>query len=380
MAASMSLLDNFMPHGVCYQWRPDILWLNVASDMAIGFAYFSIPIALFYFLRNREDVPFRGVVRMFSVFILACGVTHFMSVFNVWNGYYGIQGVLKAITALASIATALMLYPVMPKLLALKSPRELEHSNRALQQEIEHRQYSEMQTSRLQHELAHMGRLTAMGQMATGLAHELNQPLLAISQSADTATLAANESHEDPELVECLEDIQKQTQRAGGIIGALRQFASKDIVNRSVIDLHALIGQTIQLVKSDSRAGDVNIQSIVGDIAKPTVDRVQIAQVLLNLLRNGIDAITYGNSSDRCIFITTCQKGDLITVKVEDTGSGLDPGIEPFKAFQSSKVDGMGMGLSISRSIIESHGGKLWVDKNSKAGARFAFTLPLPAG
>lgn len=374
----MTLLESFMPHGMCYAWRPDILWLNVTSDAAIAIAYFSIPFALFHFLRKKMDAPFRGVVVMFSVFILACGLTHVMSIIIVWNGYYGIQGMLKAITAVASIGTAIMLYPIMPKMLALRSPSELEASNDALEQEMEQRKLTEIQSSELQNELAHIGRITTMGQMATGLAHELNQPLLAISQSADTALFAAKDSTDnDPELVECLEDIQAQTQRAGEIIRALRQFMSKDTANRSGLDLNTLIEQTIRLIQPDARKHSVTLKAKLNDIPEPNVDRVQIAQVLVNLLSNGVDAIAGANSHKRQVTVETHRDDNEITVVVDDTGPGLSEGVKPFKAFESSKSDGMGMGLSISRSIIESHGGKLWFEETVSSGARFLFTLPL---
>lgn len=318
---------------------------------------------------------------MFFVFILACGLTHAMSIVTVWNGYYGIQGMLKAVTALASIGTAVMLYPVMPKLLALRSPVELEASNTALQQEIEQRKRTQSQSLELQRDLAHMGRLTTMGQMATGLAHELNQPLLAISQSADTALHAARESPSvDQELIECVDDIQAQTQRAGEIIRALRHFMSKDTSHRTSLDLNELIRQTLQLINPDARKHSVTLKAELSGTPKPNADRVQTAQVLVNLLRNGIDSIAGAECNMRQITVTTHVNDDEVVVNVDDTGPGLAVGVEPFKAFESSKADGMGMGLSISRSIIESHGGKLWVEPTHAPGARFSFSLPLKQG
>ncbi len=376
----MNFLESFMPHGMCYAWRPDILWLHVFSDAAIAIAYFTIPYALVRTLRKRKYTPFRGTVVMFSIFILACGVTHAMSIVVVWNGYYAIQGVFKAITAIASIGTAIMLYPIMPQVFALRSPveLELEESNSALQQEMDQRKRTEEQSLELQNELAHIGRLTTMGQMATGLAHELNQPLLAISQSADTALLSAQENAStSAELLECLEDIQSQTQRAGEIIRALRQFVSKDTATRSDLDLNSLVEQTIRLLNSDALKHNVKIESDLNPIPNPNVDRVQIAQVLVNLLRNSIDAVGANHSHNRRTSVGTHLDGEEIVVVVKDNGPGLDDGIVPFKPFESSKSEGMGMGLSISRSIVESHGGKLWFEEAAGIGTRFIFTLPL---
>lgn len=378
MTPSTGFFNAFMPHGMCYVWRPDILGLHVASDLLIAAAYFSIPFALYYFLRQRADVPFRPVWYMFSLFIFACGLTHLMGVWIVWNGHYGIQGILKAITALASIGTAIMLYPVMPKLIALRSPVELEESNSALQSEIVNRARQEIQTSRLQTELAHIGRVSTMGEMGTGLAHELNQPLLAISQSSDTALYVAKEATPvDAELVECLKDIQEQTQRAGEIIRALRLFVNKNTSSRSAEDISLLVDQVVKLVTPEGQRHNVTIVSVVSTKAEPIIDRVQIAQVLVNLIRNGIQAIANADPIGGKVRIEVSQSGDQIQVDVEDSGPGLDPTVDLFDPFATTKVDGMGMGLSISRSIIESHGGFLSGGNGKKAGARFTFKLPI---
>lgn len=378
MTPSAGFFGTFMPHGMCYVWRPDILTLHVLSDLFIGLAYFSIPFALYHFLKQRHDVPFKPVWYMFSLFIFACGTTHIMGVWIVWNGHYGIQGILKAITALASIGTALMLYPVMPKLIALRSPVELEASNSALQSEIQVRERQEIQTSRLQTELAHITRVSTLGEMTMGLAHELNQPLQAISQSSDTALLAAKDAEKiDEELVECLDDIQEHTQRAGEIIRALRLFVNKEPANRSAVDISALVDQVVILVTPECQTHNITINSTVNTKVKPMAHRVQIAQVLVNLIRNGIQAIAGDDSNKRELIVEVSQVKDQIQVIVEDSGPGLDPDIDLFDPFTSTKADGLGMGLTISRSIVESHGSQLTADNTVRGGARFSFDLPI---
>ena len=374
----MTILERFMPHGMCYAWRPDVLWLHVLSDATIAIAYFSIPFALYHFLRRRPDVPFRGVLWMFSIFILACGVTHVMSIVVVWNGYYLMQGALKALTSLASLVTACMLYPILPKLLALRSPLELEVTNNALQLEMEERKKSETQSIELQNELAHMGRVTNMGQMATGLAHELNQPLVAISQYADAAkSCILEDNNKDPELAECLSGIQAQTQRAGEIIHALRNFISKDTEGYVDIDLNALIRQTVRLISSEARKKEININYELGSLPPIRANRVQIAQVIMNLVRNSMEAISNANTSARDVIISTSSDANTVSLRVKDTGPGIDESINPFYSFQSNKPGGMGVGLSICQTIVEAHSGKIELDNHSKTGAEFLITLPL---
>ena len=162
---------------------------------------------------------------------------------------------------------------------------KLAGANVALKKEMTQRINTELQSLKLQNELLHTGRLTTMGEMATGLAHELNQPLLAISQSADAAIMVARENFAtDAELLECLDDIQSQTQRAGEIIRALRQFISRDTSKCCEVDINALAWQSVRLIKSDARALNIKINVVEGEIPNPSVDRVQIAQVLVNLL------------------------------------------------------------------------------------------------
>jgi len=135
-----ALLDaSFMPHGHCYQWRPDILWLNVVSDALIALAYFTIPLAILHFQRKRDDLPFQTVFALFGAFILACGMTHLVGIYTVWHGAYGLQGLAKAATAVVSVATAVVLWRLMPRALALPSPEQLRRANAELTKEIEER-------------------------------------------------------------------------------------------------------------------------------------------------------------------------------------------------------------------------------------------------
>ena len=145
---------QYIPHGHCYLWQPELLWLHVLSDASIALAYYSIPLLLIYFIRQREDVPFKGIFILFSLFILSCGTTHAMSIWTLWNPDYWLSGLIKAITAIISIYTALALIPTLPQALALRSPIELAVANQKLQQEIIKRSEIEQQ---LVHDALHDG-------------------------------------------------------------------------------------------------------------------------------------------------------------------------------------------------------------------------------
>jgi serine phosphatase RsbU (regulator of sigma subunit)/anti-sigma regulatory factor (Ser/Thr protein kinase) len=133
----MGGMPNFMPHGMCFLWRPDVLTLHILSDALIALAYFSIPFMLVTFVRRRKDVPFSAAFWMFSVFIVSCGLTHIMSIVVIWNPLYWLEGGIKAITAIASVATAIMLVPILPRALSLRTPAELERVNTRLQSSID---------------------------------------------------------------------------------------------------------------------------------------------------------------------------------------------------------------------------------------------------
>jgi len=147
--------SDFMPHGHCFLWRPDVLWLNVGSDLLIAVAYYSIPVALFYFVRRRPDVTFGWLFWMFGAFIFLCGTTHVVEIWTVWNGVYYLQGVVKLLTAGVSLATAAALWPAIPRAISLPSPAALETSNLELRREVSRREAVEGELRRVQGELEH---------------------------------------------------------------------------------------------------------------------------------------------------------------------------------------------------------------------------------
>ncbi|MEL6686340.1 MAG: ATP-binding protein [Pseudomonadota bacterium] len=379
---AQSLFDEFMPHGMCYMWRKDILLLNVVSDLLIALAYFSIPLFLFYFFRHRRNMPFRGVVLMFSLFIFSCGVTHLLGVWTVWNGNYGVQGLGKAITASISIATALMLIPVMPHLMALRSPKELELANDALTLEIKERKKSEKlrktlekDRQRLGHEIAHIGRLNSMGQMATGLAHELNQPLTAIMQGADAALTELRGSNTDKrEVVDLLEDLETQAFRAGEIIQGLREFVRKDDGAMTAFNVNEMVEQTLSLFGGEIEKYNITLTFYPTEIPEITAIRIQCIQVVVNLVQNAIRVLSASNTQSPEIRVSTFMEDGGIILAVEDNGPGI-PNEDIFAPFFTTHSEGLGMGLSICKSIVDENGGRIWVDQNTHMTTRFCISI-----
>ncbi len=230
-------------------------------------------------------------------------------------------------------------------------------------------------------ELAHVSRLSTMGEMATEIAHELNQPLTAISNYAKACTRLLNAGRwEMEDLHGALGAVAGQAQRAGEIIRGLRGFVGKEQGKRATLDLNDLVDSMVKLVAVEARWHKVAVTCHPSD--GPTFvlgDRILLEQVILNLLRNAIEAMD-GVEKDRrtLTILTSCSGSEVVTVTVADTGPGLSPEAleKVFERFYTTKANGMGVGLAICRSIIETHGGRLWASHNDPHGAVFQLSLP----
>jgi len=242
-------------------------------------------------------------------------------------------------------------------------------------------QQAELRLQDLQSELAHVGRLSEMGTLASSLAHELNQPLTAIAGFCEGAAelLARNPEGEDLEMArEAVRDAASQAVRAGEIVRRMRDFMSRGETERRVESLQRLVTEANALALVGSREHGIDVQVRLDPRAdRILADRVQIQQVLFNLIRNAIDSMIEG--PDRSLTISSSAgPGDFVTVSIEDTGSGIAESIAPqlFQPFVTSKESGMGIGLSICRTIIEAHGGRIWSEPGTGRGTIFSFTLP----
>ncbi len=238
---------------------------------------------------------------------------------------------------------------------------------------------AEARMQELQAELAHASRLSAMGSLASALAHELNQPLTAVTNYVSAGRDMLDDMSEDtkPIVQEALDEAAKEAVRAGQIVRRLRDFVSKGEVEREIVPVAKLIGDstTLGLVGAREKGvtWSINVEDDIGDVL---VDRVQIQQVLVNLMRNAVEAMEKTAQKLLVIEVNSISV-DLIKIVVSDTGCGLDAEIEAnlFQPFVSTKAKGMGLGLSICRTIVEAHGGQLQAESNKGGGTVFWFTL-----
>ena len=245
----------------------------------------------------------------------------------------------------------------------------------------EQRRAEELERQRML-ELAHVSRLSTMGEMATEIAHELNQPLTAIASYSDTCIRLMNSlNFQSADLHEALSEIAGQSERAGEMIRRLRSFARKETPEQLPLDINALVQGMVRLTNVEARWNHVEFVLNLGDsLPQVAADKVLIEQVIINLIRNAIDAMGDHQCETRRLTIRSIvNKQDFLEVSIEDTGPGLSYDVltKIFQPFYTTKSTGMGMGLSLSQSIIEAHGGKIWAANNEGNGAIFRFTLPL---
>ena len=248
--------------------------------------------------------------------------------------------------------------------------------------DISDRKRAEASLRKTQAELAHVTRVMTLGELAASIAHEINQPLTAIIANASVSLNLLTRPDPDIAMVrQVLTEIMSDSHRAGNVIKRLRQLATKGDPHRTLLDLNTVIDEVAALVDSEIHKHGAKLRlALATDLPLVYSDRIQLQQVMINLVMNGLEAMDSVHDRPRRLTIRTeASDGASVRVAVQDAGVGIDAenADRMFDAFFTTKPKGMGMGLSISRSIIEGNGGRLWATPNSKVGATFQFELPV---
>jgi C4-dicarboxylate-specific signal transduction histidine kinase len=262
---------------------------------------------------------------------------------------------------------------------------ELKKANEQLQSEIAEREAAQEGLIRAQAEIARIARITTMGELAASIAHELNQPLGSIVMSGDACLrwLTAKPPNLD-EVRQAVEAIIRDGTRASSVLVRIRGLLRRGERLRERSNINEIIREVIALSEGELRQSGASLRTeMPGNLPPVVVDRVLLQQVILNLMMNAVEAMRAVSDRARLLRIRTEeQPAGSIVVRVQDSGVGLDPqhSSRLFEAFYTTKVKGIGMGLTISRSIIEAHGGRLWAVANHGPGSTFCFTLPIDKG
>lgn len=242
-----------------------------------------------------------------------------------------------------------------------------------------HRREAEFDALQARH--FHLSRVAAMNEMGAAIAHEINQPLAATANYIETAKILAGRIEESADkLVPVLDRALEQNNRAAEIISRMRTFIERGDVNLGAVDLEQALDVSLLLSLSKFRDSEIEVVRTVDPaVTRVRGDAVHIQQVLVNLIRNGCEAMVGSDQKQLTITVAAdAEHSNMVRVSLSDTGVGLSPDILPdlFTAFTSTKSGGLGVGLSISRSIVRAHGGRIWAADNDQLGATFSFTLP----
>ena len=259
--------------------------------------------------------------------------------------------------------------------------QDLERTNEALQAESRERKQTEEALRQTQADLARASRVSSMGELTASLAHEVKQPIAAAITDANTCMRWL--SREQPDLEEAraaASRIVQDGKRAGEIVNRVRLLFNKDSLQRELVDLNEIIREMLLLLHGEATQFAVLIRTeLAADLPQVMGDRVQLQQVLMNLMMNSIDAMKDVDGTRELTIQSQRGEDGQVLISVSDTGVGLPPqqADKIFNAFFTTKTHGTGMGLRISRSIVESHGGRLWAADNASRGASFCFSLPV---
>jgi signal transduction histidine kinase len=400
--------SDFMPHGMCYLWRPDILGLHVIADALITLAYFSIPFTLLYFVRRRKDLQFNWMFVCFAVFIVACGATHFMEIVTIWKPLYWVSGVVKAVTALASVPTAILLARMIPAALRLPSPAALQSANQSLELEIAERKRAEAEIRRVndvlesrvaertrelavayeslrrsQEENMRHERLRSLGRMASGIAHDINNALTPATLYAqlllDHQVLSSEARNDLIVIQQAIDDVSHTVTR-------IKDFYRGPDANtpRGPIEVGCLLEQVIELTRA--RWADLPRQhrivvEVRNEHSSPILGvQAEVRDALANLVLNAIDAMPEGGT------LTLRSRGSYrhVTLEICDTGVGMSEEVrarclDPF--FTTKGKHGTGLGLAMVYGMAARHGAALEIDSEPGAGTVIRLVFPVvPAG
>jgi signal transduction histidine kinase len=387
-AVLQRLLDSsmFSPHGICLLWEPELIWLHVTSDALIAAAYFSIPIALSILVSKRRDVDFGWIFWAFAIFILACGFTHVLSIITLWIPIYGIEGIVKALTAAASVVTAAILWPLLPKILAIPSPSQLIEAEAALALEGRHRREAEEMLRQSQ-------KMEAIGQLTGGVAHDFNNLLTIIVGNLEIADRSLQGWSEvaRARVVRVIGNAANAAQRATILTQRLLAFARRQPLDPKPTNVNRLLTGMADFFRR-TLGENIDLELVGGAGLWPVeVDPSQMEAAILNLVVNAKDAmadrgkLTIETSNAFVDELYSQQNaevpvGQYIQIAVSDTGPGMPKEIQEkaFDPFFTTKQPGQGTGLGLSQvyGFVKQSGGHVKIYSEVGEGTTIKIYLP----
>ncbi len=366
--------QTFMPHGHCYFWTPSLLWLHFSTDLLIGLAYVSISITLWWLVK-RINLPFHSMFLAFGLFIAACGFTHFMAVWTIWVPNYWLSGFVKAVTAIASVATGMLLFPLMPRIESLVRSAELAEARRLELLE---------KNKKLEELYRHVQEAdAARARFFANVSHELRTPLALILGPAERMHETASDERDRRDLEVIERNARTLLKHVNELLDVARLEAGKLAASFARIDLAQLV--RIASAHFDGLAADRKIRLLreIPEGLEAEVDADKIERVVLNLLSNAFKFVPVGGT----VRVRLTAEGGRAMVEVADSGPGVpvEKRQSIFQRFATGEsaatrqYGGIGLGLAIAEEFVRLHGGSIEVGDAPEGGALFRFEVPLRA-
>ena len=403
---------NYMPHGHCYLWQPDLLWTNVLADGLITLCYITIPFTLIYFIRKRQDLPFDWMFVAFGVFILACGASHVMEIVTIWLPYYWITALVKVITAAASVVTAILLVRLVPAALKIPSPQQLARVNDELHA--------------AQAELMITARRAGMAEIATNVLHNVGNVLNSVNVSAQVlrdkvraskgqgvsrvAQLLNEHAHDlggfmgnDPKgqmlpgyldkLAEALAAEQqsmldelalltKSIDHIKDIVATQQSYAGASSMLEPVV-MRDLIEDVVRICDVSLARHQVTLIKEFNDVPVVSVDKHKVLQILVNLINNAKQALEPVGDRTNEIVLRLGVDNNRVRIDVQDNGEGIPEGnlARVFEHGFTTRATGHGFGLHSCILAAHEMGGELTARSDgADKGATFTLEFPITQG
>jgi signal transduction histidine kinase len=398
--------ERLLPHGVCYLWDPALMRLHIVSDTLIALAYIGIPVSLVTFIRRRKDLPFNWMFLLFGLFIVACGATHLMGLWTLWNPDYWLEGGVKAITAAASVPTAILLFLLVPKAVALPSSQQLREAKERLEAEVlergrveaELREAHALLEGRVQERTAELQKVNDLLQVQTAqlqesdrqkdeflaiLSHELRNPVHAIRMGSGYLVAVSK----DPEVQETAASMGRQVAHVSRLLddlmGVLRKNREGFVLSLQPTDIVTVVKSSVETARAFFEQRQQTLEVHLPDASVTArADAGRLAQAITNLLTN---ASSYSPPA-ATIVLDVKLENDQIRLAVQDPGIGFDTaeGERLFELFsrgeraKAQSATGLGIGLHLSRAIVAAHGGRLEASSAGRdKGSEFLILLPI---
>jgi len=381
--------QGFMPHGHCYLWTPALLWSFVIADSIIVLSYYSIPFGLLYFVEKRKDLQFNWMFVLFSGFIFACGTTHLISIWTIWEPDYWLDAGVKVATALVSVVTAILLWPLIPKALKFPSNRQLQDVIARLEREVQQRKEAEAQLSQVNRTLENRtSQLEETNKELEAFSYSVSHDLRAPLRGIDGWSLALAEDYSsrlDETGRRHLDVIRFEARRMEQLIDSLLQLsrAGRTPITHEPLDLSAMAQTVAGRLKQEQPGRQAEF--VIQPGMSATGDAHLIEIVLTNLLGNACK-FTSNRPVARIEFgsMTGADPESKLPRRIffmRDTGVGFDMAYAAtlFGAFRrlhkTSEYPGTGIGLATVQRILHRHDGRIWAEAKVDQGACFYFTI-----